>query len=98
MNSCQVSYNRAANTLNLLNDAGTGWMSGMVGASDTLQNSACSLALVSSAVTFSGTTLTLSLPVTFSPAFMGTKNIDLFAANAVGVDSGWQTRGSWIVP
>ena len=43
------------------------------GGSGALQNSACALALDSSTVTASGTTLTLQVAVTFAPGFAGAK-------------------------
>jgi hypothetical protein len=49
-------------------------------------------------VAMSGTTLTLNLAVTFRPAFAGVKNIDMYAGNVGGMNSGWQTRGSWTAP
>ena len=73
-------YDRAANTLNLLNDAGTAWTSGTVGSGGTLQNSQCAIALGSSTTrAVSGNTLTLNLAMTFKPAFAGAKNIYMYA-------------------
>jgi hypothetical protein len=98
-NSCLTYYHRATNTLFLLNDAGTAYASAMVGSSGTLQNSQCAITLGgSSTVMLSGTTLTLNLAMTFTPAFNGAKNIFMYAANAAGTNSGWQGRGAWTVP
>jgi uncharacterized membrane protein len=97
-NSCLVYLDRAANQLFLYNDAGSGWLpSAAVGASSTLGNSQCSIAMGSAAVTVSGTNLTLSLPITFSAGFAGTKSIYAYALGA-SVNSGWQTMGTWTVP
>ena len=98
MNSCMAYYNRASNQISLLNDAGTGYTVGTVGGSGVLQNNQCSIALGSSTATLSGTTLTLNLAMTFAPGFGGVKNIYMYAANAAGVNSAWQTRGTWTVP
>jgi hypothetical protein len=95
--SCMVYYTRSTNTLNLLNDAGTAWMAGTVGGSGTLQNSQCAVALGSTGAPTSGTALTLTLSMTFAPAFSGAKNVYLYAAGAGGQNSGWQTRGTWTV-
>ena len=50
-----------------------------------------------STATPAGNALTLSLPVTFAPAFAGAKNIYMYAATATA-NSGWQDRGDWMVP
>jgi len=93
-----MSYDRAANALSLLNDAGDNWLRAALGSSGTLHNSQCFITLGSSTTaTSSGNVLTLSLAMTFTPAFNGAKNIYMAAANAA-VSSGWHTRGSWTVP
>jgi hypothetical protein len=97
-NSCMLYYVRATNTLNLLDDAGASWQSAVLGGGGTLQNSQCSVALGSSMATPTGNTLTLTLAVTFKPAFAGAKNIYMYAQNATGASSGWQDRGDWTVP
>src|SRR5207247_9136008 len=97
-NSCMVSYDRAANALSLMNDAGDNWVRATVGSSGTLSNSQCFIALGSSTTaTSSGNTLTLILAMTFTPAFNGTKNSYTSVANAAA-SSGWQTPGTWTVP
>ena len=63
----------------------------------TLQNSQCGIALGSSTAVTSGNTLTLTLAVTFTPAFAGSQTIFMYATNGTQT-SGWQTRGSWTVP
>jgi hypothetical protein len=96
--SCLLYLSRAANQLFLYNDAGSGWLpAAAVGASTTLSNSQCSVAMNSVGVTPSGTNLTLSLAITFSAGFAGTKNIYAYGVGA-SVNSGWQTMGTWSVP
>jgi hypothetical protein len=95
--SCLVYYDRAARTVNLVNDTGTQWMSNSLTSGATLQNSQCSVSLAGSSAATSGTTLTLNLAVTFKPAFAGTKNIYMFGASATIGNSGWQDRGDWVV-
>src|SRR5207247_1498494 len=81
--SCLVSYDRAANALSLLSDAGNAWTRATIGSSGTLHNSQCFVTLgTSTTATMSGNILTLSLAMTFTPAFNGTKNIYMSAANA----------------
>ena len=90
-------YDRAANLLRLINDAGTAWLPGMLGTGGTIENGACAIALGSSVATPSGSTLTLSLAITFKPAFAGTKNIYMYANGAGGTNSGWQARGTYAI-
>jgi hypothetical protein len=98
-NSCMLYYSRGANTVYLLNNAGTAWVPATVGSSGSLQNSQCALTLGSSTtVTVSGNTLTLNLAMTFAPGFSGSKNVYMYAANTAGTSSGWQTLGAWTVP
>jgi hypothetical protein len=48
-------------------------------------------------VTLSGNTLTWNVPMTFKPAYAGTKNTYLYAVDGSGTSSGWQQMGSWTV-
>jgi hypothetical protein len=90
-------YDRVANTLFLINDAGSAWVSGTPNTSGTLQNSQCSIALSGTTVSVDTNTLTLDLALTFKPAFAGAQSIFMYAANAT-LNSGWQTRGTWTAP
>jgi glucose/arabinose dehydrogenase len=97
-NTCLAYYTRATNTVSLIDDAGTMWMTATLGSGGTLQNSQCAIALGSSTTVLSGNALTLTLALTFKPAFSGAKNIFTYAQNGSGINSGWQTRGTWTVP
>ncbi len=57
---------------------------GTIGTGPALQNSQCSIDLSSSSAVLSVTTLTLQLPITFTNAFLGTKNVYVF-----GPGTGW---------
>ena len=96
--SCLIHYHPPSNTVGLLNDAGTQYQTGMPGASGTLSNSRCAITLASSSAVLNGTALTLNLAMSFSSAFAGAKTVYLYAANAAGANSGWQSRGTWTVP
>jgi hypothetical protein len=52
------------------------------------------------ATTVSGTgnTLTVTVPITFTNGFTGTKNVYLWASTAGGQISGYAQRGTWTVP
>ena len=96
--ACYLQYNHDQNTLWLRDDAGAAWLGPVsLGATATLQNSQCSVAAASSTASGSGTTLTLDVALTFKGEFAGTKNIYMYAADTSGLNSGWQTRGSWSV-
>jgi hypothetical protein len=96
--SCMLYYNAATNQINLLNDAATAWTAATPGASTTLQNSQCSVNMADVTVTPSGNTLTLSLPMTFTAAYAGTKQTFLDAKDILGSNSGWQQLGTWTMP
>ena len=50
------------------------------------------------AVSAVGITLTMTVPVTFTPSFAGVKQTYLYVADAItGLGSGWQQLGSWTV-
>jgi hypothetical protein len=98
VNSCFMYYQRATNTLNLLNDAGGAYSAGTLGSSGTLSNSQCSVALASGSRSTSGNTLTVNLTVSFTSNFSGAKHIYMDAVNADGMTSGWPDRGDWTVP
>jgi hypothetical protein len=95
---CFVYYNRAANTVQLANDAGMLWSAPIPAGSGTLANSQCTISGVGVSGSASGDTLTVTLPVTFSPMFAGTKNIYLLAIDASGANSNWHLKGTWVVP
>jgi hypothetical protein len=97
-NSCLLWYNPAANQINLIQNGGTTWFTATPGTATTLQNSQCSLNVAATTVTMSGNTLTLNLPMTFLPAYAGAKNIDMYAADVSGSNSGWQQLGTLTVP
>jgi hypothetical protein len=90
-----------ANSVWLVNDANTSWGSySTLGAAATLSNSQCSVDLAHSSASSTSNTLTLTLAVTFPPAYAGPKNIygmaESYAAN--GAVSGWLKLGTWNVP
>ena len=94
---CMVYHERSTNRLHLLNDSGRAWLSRSLG-SGTLENNSCSIALGSSSASTSGGMLTLKLAMTFKSTFAGTKTIQMFANAAGTLSSGWQNRGTWVVP
>jgi hypothetical protein len=97
-NACYIVYDRAANRLALVADnPANGSASIAVGGSGLVSNSQCAFSGSGSSVSFGETTVTLTVTITFLPAFAGPKNVFLFAAEA-GYQSGWVQRGAWNVP
>src|SRR5260370_25921563 len=99
-NACYVQYTRATNTVQLINDAGTGYVGsgGTLGGAGTLSNGQCTLNLGSSSTSGSGNNLTVNLALIFTPAFNGAKTVSMNVNNNETVSSGWQAKGTWTVP
>jgi Zn-dependent metalloprotease len=97
-NSCLLYYERASSSVFLLNDSGSSWSSARIGANASLQNTQCAVAVHRGSAVASGDVLTLTLGLTFAPAFAGSKRIMMYAVNASGINSGWHDRGTWTVP
>ena len=95
--ACSVIYTSAQNTFALLTDAGTAPPTTIAPGSGTQQNSQCMLNGSGSSASISGTTLTLNLAITFQPAFTGSKNVYIDAANPYETVN-WQLEGVWVVP
>jgi hypothetical protein len=98
-NACYLQYTRSTNTVQLLNDAGTGYVGsgGMLGGAGTLANSQCTLNLASSSSSGSGNNLTVNVALTFTPAFNGAKTVSMNVSNNASVSSGWQAKGTWTI-
>jgi hypothetical protein len=98
-NACYIRYTRPENTLWLRNDAGTAWLGPVTpGTAATLENTQCRLLAASSAASGSSTTLNVDVAIQFKTGFSGTKNVYLYAIDAMNLISDWQLRGSWTVP
>jgi len=96
VNTCEVVYFPARNTLLLLNDAGTVWQGPLAtGTMGTLSNSQCTVNGTGTSASGLNQTLTLTLSVKGTAAFIGTKNIYMKAFDSEGSNSGWQNRGTW---
>jgi hypothetical protein len=102
-NACLVLYDSTARTISMYTDIPGDGGSGSVsvaangGLSGSLSNAQCTLNGTGSSVTGSGNTLTMALNMTFSSGFTGTKNVYMYTADSGGMNSGWQTRGTWTV-
>jgi hypothetical protein len=75
-------------------DAGGPFASGAT----TIQNSQCSMNVAGSSFTKNGNTLTLSLNITFKPAFAGNRVIWVAGRDVGGANNtGWQSMGTTTV-
>jgi hypothetical protein len=94
---CQVTYDRALNTLAVWNP---GAPSGGIapGSSGTQQSVYCLLTGSGSSVTLSGNVLTLNLALRFFGLLVGNKRISGTASSAANSAAGWQQIGTWTVP
>jgi hypothetical protein len=105
-NSCVARFDLATKTFSLLGDEGTRWQMGPTAAATEdpkaakkdLKNRNCTIALTGASAVGDERTLTITLPMTFTPAFGGPKNVDLYSTAPGGFVSGWRTRGTWSVP
>ena len=93
---CALYYTASNNSLSLYQDDGNTLLPAIVvGQAGTLQNSQCSVNVAAASVNGSGTTLTLTVPITFTPSFAGQKQIYMELEDSLGRTSGWQQLGSW---
>jgi hypothetical protein len=102
-NGCYVAYVPSSPTTGLVllvndnGDAGGPYQTLSVPGTGVIQNSQCMISGAGSSVAGSGNTLTLTLPITFSPGFTGSQVI-YAAARSSARTSGWQPIGSVTVP
>jgi hypothetical protein len=96
-NTCMVRYDRAAGLLSLRDDAGV-WQTGRsFSQGGTQTNSQCTINFSSSSATVSGLSLTLTVSITFRPAYAGARNVYLYGSTVGGTVTDWQQRGTWTV-
>ncbi|HEY1757189.1 MAG TPA: hypothetical protein VGG72_17580 [Bryobacteraceae bacterium] len=102
--ACYIAFVPASAStgyLYLVDDGGDGsYVSGTpawLPSSGVWENSQCKISGTGSSVSASGNTLTLTLAITFTPAFAGNK-IFYTAARSATENSGWQALGTWNVP
>ena len=96
-NGCYVYYQPQGNHLYLATDAGTAWITPALtpGVAGTAANSQCMLNGGSSSVTTAGNNLTLKAALSFNSAFTISRNVYLYAAGLIGLNTGWVKEGSW---
>jgi hypothetical protein len=95
-NSCYVYYSRASNMFYVANDAGS-WQAGVTGgASTTTGNSRCTLNAAGSSGSGSGNSLTITVQLSFTALFAGSRGVWLLGEDATS-NSGWTSLGSYTV-
>lgn len=92
--ACWVWYDGSTQRLGLVNDSGS---SISFIDSGTVANSQCTLDRDASGISLNAGTLFLSLSLTFKAGFSGAKALYMNVGDSSG-ESGWQVRGSWLVP
>lgn len=99
IHACYLGYSRPLNLLYLVNDAGTALLpEATLTTPGTLQNSQCGVDLSGSYIASDGYTFTLTLNMSFTPSFAGSKLVSLAARDHAQQNTGWMTLGSWLVP
>ena len=99
--ACYIAFSQPLNVLYLVNDLGpgSGISAGLtLGGAGSVSNSQCTINAAGSSAVSSGTTLTLTLNVTYKTPFLGNKVIYLAAQDQAGNSTGWKTVGATIVP
>jgi len=92
--ACYVTYTASTGMFTLANDVASTGATTVIPGGGNGQNSQCLLNGAGSSVSLSGTTLTLTLSLTFQPAFPGVKSVYLYASDA-NSNTGWVARGAW---
>jgi len=103
-NACLVLYDAPGRKIFLYSDIPGNGMTGPIvvntngSLSGNLSNPQCTMNAAGSSVTGSGTTLTMTLNMSFSSTtFAGTKNIYMYTSDNARLSSGWQQRGTWTI-
>ena len=101
--SCLVEYNRISNGMRLIDNAGTGWLGGQSGIAlgtfgATLSNNYCTINIQSATAFVNGTSMTVSVPVTFQTSLGPVLGTFLQAFDVTGNFTGMTQFGNWVLP
>ena len=94
-NGCYIIVDTNAGTVALAYDSGTGSSSKPISSPATLSNSQCTLGATSLRV--SGLSQILSVAVSFSGGFSGSKNIYMYGSESGIYTTGWVPMGSYTI-
>lgn len=96
--ACIFRYDRSSGLVFMLDDSGANWLvPATLASSATIENSRCVLDLSRSSAVASGSTLNVTIGMTFKTAFAGAKVVYGYAAGS-SANSGWKQLGTWTVP
>jgi hypothetical protein len=91
---CFISYIPAQSQFTIANDVATSGSTPVIPGGGSAANSQCSLIGTASSASLSGTTLTMTISLTFANGFAGNKTVYLWAQDA-SVNTGWVSKGTW---
>lgn len=95
-NSCFLDYAVSLNTINLMDDKGQWQKALRAGSPGTLTNSQCSVDAAGVKGVADGNSLTVTMPITFTPAYAGPKQTYIAALGAKS-SAVWTQKGLWTV-
>ncbi len=97
-NACMARYIQATNQVELsTNDAGDWVARGTPGAQVLLENSQCRINLALSSVAGAGSTLTLTLSITFKSGYTGNKGLYMASFSNTNILTNWTSMGTFNV-
>jgi hypothetical protein len=94
---CVVEYDRSADTFRLGSEDGAGWL-GPIPTGGQVVNSRCELMSTGSSAVLTDTGLAVTVALGFPGALTGFNGVFLLATDDAGASSGWESKGTWIVP
>ncbi len=97
-NTCYMYWSGPGSAFYMLNDAVSGWLGPLYpGSGGTIQNSQCTVYGTGSSVNFSGNQIIMTVKMSFSAAYAGTKNLYMTASGTQGDYSPLQQMGTWTI-
>lgn len=99
-NACYVAYSVPQRVLYLVSDQGPETLSAPISlpSPQSLSNSQCTIHGAESSASVFGSSVTLTLRVSFSPSFAGAKLVYAGASDVLGTSSGWSIAAVHTVP
>ncbi len=94
--ACYLLFDRPSQKIYLLQNSGS-FLGSSIGSGSILSNSQCTVNAAAATISGSGNTLVYTVPITFLPAFRGTKNIYLLTADQSQASVGWTNGGTFTV-
>ena len=96
-NACYVYYSLPTNSFLLVNDAGNGSTSAVLGSGTSVQNSQCNVLTEGANAIGDGSGLSVSIPIRFKTTFAGQKKLILYAETTGGVSTDLVLKGLYEV-